>query len=182
MIESSKMLQLITQINTTSGVSILRADQMAKKPSYPYATYKEILSNEEPSVSNIITSTYNALTNEKTEIVNELSETTISVNVYSNSHAEAKTKASILYYALKTKAVNQKASDLNMTILLGLIAIQDRTILFEGVSYEHCFGFDFIIRAMTAHTEIVKGITTVTGTIETTNEIITNEINYEVNG
>ena len=30
MIESSKMLQLITQINTTSGVSILRADQMAK--------------------------------------------------------------------------------------------------------------------------------------------------------
>ena len=38
------------------------------------------------------------------------------------------------------------------------------------------------IKAMTAHTEIVKGITTVTGTIETTNEIITNEINYEVNG
>ena len=43
-----------------------------------------------------------------------------------------------------------------MTILLGLIAIQDGTILFEGVSYEHCSGFDFIIRAMTAHTEIVK--------------------------
>lgn len=182
MIAESKILEFITQWKATSSISILRADQMAKKPVYPYATYKEIISNEENSRSNIIESEYDGL-NETVKIkTNETSETTISVNLFSASHAEAKTKTEILRYALKTKAVNLKAKELNFTILSGLMAVQDRTIVLEGVIYEYCFGFDFIIRATNAHEEVIETIETVTGTItskDVSGEII-QESEYEV--
>lgn len=182
MIEESKIKDFVTQWNLTSGITILRADQMAKKPAYPYATYKEIISNEENVRSNIKERSYDAGDQEVTLTTNELSETTVSVNCFSNTHQEAKTKVEILRFALKTQAVNKKAKDLNMTLLLGLTPVQDRTILFEGVSYEYCFGFDFIIRANTPHTEIFESIESVAGTITTVgvDETTENEIIYEV--
>ena len=55
MISDANLKEFIAQWNTTSGVTILRADQSIKMPSYPYATYKEIATNVEPWVSNIKT-------------------------------------------------------------------------------------------------------------------------------
>jgi len=180
MISESNIKQFIEQLNLTTGLVILRSDQMAKKPSYPYATYKEIISNEENIRSNIKEKSYNNSTHEVTVTTNELSETTISLNCFSGSHEEAKTKVEILRYALKSQAVNKKAYDLNMCLILGLTPVQDRTILFEGVSYEYCFGFDFTIRANATHTEIFESIETVQGQITISNEIAEKEILYEV--
>ena len=43
-----------------------------------------------------------------------------------------KQKIEILRFALKTNAVNKKAKDLNMTILMGITNVQDRTIFLES--------------------------------------------------
>lgn len=179
MISDTNLKLFITQWNTTSGVTILRAEQMVKMPTYPYATYKELSTNVEPWVSNIKTRSYNPTSKIVTVSEYEASETTISVNVFSKSHDEAKTKTEILWNALKSDAVNSKAKELNMSIILGLTNIQDRTIFLES-NYEYRFGFDFILRSSKANTATYNSIEKVAGTIEATNEIITNEINYEV--
>jgi len=181
MISESSIKEFITQWNTTSNVLILRADQMAKKPAYPYATYKEIISNEENIRSNIKQKSYNSNTQIVTVTNNELSETTISVNCFSNTHEQAKTNVEILRQSLKTQAVNKKAFDLNMCLILGLTPIQDRTILYEGVQYEYCFGFDFTIRANSAYTETYESIETVNGTLTITDGITEKEIIIGVN-
>ena len=180
MITDDNLKLFIAQWYTTSGVKIVRADQLFGKPVYPYATYKEIATNVEPWVSNIKTRSYNPNDKIVTITENETSETTISVNVFSDKHAEAKQKIEILRFALKTNAVNKKASDLNMTILMGITNVQDRTIFLES-NYEYRFGFDFILRATTPQVETFNSIESVAGTITSTNEIITNTTNYEVN-
>lgn len=181
MISDTNLKLFITQWNTTSGVTILRAEQMVKMPTYPYATYKELSTNVEPWVSNIKTRSYNPTSKIVTVSEYEASETTISVNVFSKSHDEAKTKTESLWNALKNDAVNLKAKELSMSIILGLTNIQDRTIFLES-NYEYRFGFDFILRSSKANTATYNSIEKVAGTIEATNEIITNEINYEVTG
>jgi len=173
--------EFIAQWNTTSGVTILRADQSVKMPSYPYATYKELSTNVEPWVSNIKTRSYNPTDKIVTITENETSETTISVNVFSDKHAEAKQKIEILRFALKTNAVNKKASDLNMSIILNITNVQDRTIFLES-NYEYRFGFDFILRATTPQVETFNSIEEINGTITTTNEITENTNTFEVTG
>ena len=181
MISDTNLKLFITQWNTSSGIIILRAEQMVKMPVYPYATYKELSTNVEPWVSNIKTRSYNPTSKIVTVSEYESSETTISVNVFSKDHDEVKTKTEILWNALKSDALNLKAKELNMSIILGLTNIQDRTIFLES-NYEYRFGFDFILRASKANTATYNSIEKVAGTIETTNEIITNESNYEVTG
>ena len=181
MISDADLKEFIAQWNTTSGVTILRADQSVKMPSYPYATYKELSTNVEPWVSNIKTRSYNPTDKIVTITENETSETTISVNVFSDKHAEAKQKIEILRFALKTNAVNKKASDLNFTIILGNLNIQDRTIFLES-NYEYRFGFDFILRATTPQVETFNSIEEINGTITTTNEITENTNTFEVTG
>lgn len=181
MISDADLKEFIAQWNTTSGVTILRADQSIKMPSYPYATYKELSTNVEPWVSNIKTRSYNPTDKIVTITENETSETTISVNVFSDKHAEAKQKIEILRFALKTNAVNKKASDLNFTIILGNLNIQDRTIFLES-NYEYRFGFDFILRATTPQVETFNSIEEINGTITTTNEITENINTFEVTG
>lgn len=181
MISDADLKEFIAQWNTTSGVTILRADQSIKMPSYPYATYKELSTNVEPWVSNIKTRSYNPTDKIVTITENETSETTISVNVFSDKHAEAKQKIEILRFALKTNAVNKKASDLNMSIILNITNVQDRTIFLES-NYEYRFGFDFIIRATTPQVETFNSIEEINGTITTTNEITENTNTFEVTG
>lgn len=181
MISDADLKEFIAQWNTTSGVTILRADQSVKMPSYPYATYKELSTNVEPWVSNIKTRSYNPTDKIVTITENETSETTISVNVFSDKHAEAKQKIEILRFALKTNAVNKKASDLNMSIILNITNVQDRTIFLES-NYEYRFGFDFIIRATTPQVETFNSIEEINGTITTTNEITENTNTFEVTG
>lgn len=181
MISDADLKEFIAQWNTTSGVTILRADQSIKMPSYPYATYKELSTNVEPWVSNIKTRSYNPTDKIVTITENETSETTISVNVFSDKHAEAKQKIEILRFALKTNAVNKKAKDLNMSIILNITNVQDRTIFLES-NYEYRFGFDFILRATTPQVETFNSIETVNGTITTTNEITENTNTFEVTG
>lgn len=181
MISDADLKEFIAQWNTTSGVTILRADQSVKMPSYPYATYKELSTNVEPWVSNIKTRSYNPTDKIVTITENETSETTISVNVFSDKHAEAKQKIEILRFALKTNAVNKKASDLNFTIILNITNVQDRTIFLES-NYEYRFGFDFIIRATTPQVETFNSIEEINGTITTTNEITENTNTFEVTG
>ena len=92
MISDADLKEFIAQWNTTSGVTILRADQSVKMPSYPYATYKELSTNVEPWVSNIKTRSYNPTDKIVTITENETSETTIAtanvtmtvVNAYFN--------------------------------------------------------------------------------------------------
>lgn len=181
MISDADLKEFIAQWNTTSGVTILRADQSIKMPSYPYATYKELSTNVEPWVSNIKTRSYNPTDKIVTITENETSETTISVNVFSDKHAEAKQKIEILRFALKTNAVNKKASDLNMSIILNITNVQDRTIFLES-NYEYRFGFDFILRATTPQVETFNSIEEINGTITTTNEITENTNTFEVTG
>ena len=181
MISDADLKEFIAQWNTTSGVTILRADQSVKMPSYPYATYKELSTNVEPWVSNIKTRSYNPTDKIVTITENETSETTISVNVFSDKHAEAKQKIEILRFALKTNAVNKKASDLNMSIILNVTNVQDRTIFLES-NYEYRFGFDFILRATTPQVETFNSIEEINGTITTTNEITENTNTFEVTG
>ena len=181
MISDADLKEFIAQWNATSGVTILRADQSIKMPSYPYATYKELSTNVEPWVSNIKTRSYNPTDKIVTITENETSETTISVNVFSDKHAEAKQKIEILRFALKTNAVNKKASDLNMSIILNITNVQDRTIFLES-NYEYRFGFDFIIRATTPQVETFNSIEEINGTITTTNEITENTNTFEVTG
>ncbi len=181
MISDADLKEFIAQWNTTSGVTILRADQSVKMPSYPYATYKELSTNVEPWVSNIKTRSYNPTDKIVTITENETSETTISVNVFSDKHAEAKQKIEILRFALKTNAVNKKASDLNMSIILNITNVQDRTIFLES-NYEYRFGFDFILRATTPQVETFNSIEEINGTITTTNEITENTNTFEVTG
>lgn len=181
MISDVDLKEFIAQWNTTSGVTILRADQSVKMPSYPYATYKELSTNVEPWVSNIKTRSYNPTDKIVTITENETSETTISVNVFSDKHAEAKQKIEILRFALKTNAVNKKASDLNMSIILNITNVQDRTIFLES-NYEYRFGFDFILRATTPQVETFNSIEEINGTITTTNEITENTNTFEVTG
>ena len=181
MISDADLKEFIAQWNTTSGVTILRADQSIKMPSYPYATYKELSTNVEPWVSNIKTRSYNPTDKIVTITENETSETTISVNVFSDKHAEAKQKIEILRFALKTNAVNKKAKDLNMSIILNITNVQDRTIFLES-NYEYRFGFDFIIRATTPQVETFNSIEEINGTITTTNEITENTNTFEVTG
>lgn len=181
MISDADLKEFIAQWNTTSGVTILRADQSIKMPSHPYATYKELSTNVEPWVSNIKTRSYNPTDKIVTITENETSETTISVNVFSDKHAEAKQKIEILRFALKTNAVNKKASDLNMSIILNITNVQDRTIFLES-NYEYRFGFDFIIRATTPQVETFNSIEEINGTITTTNEITENTNTFEVTG
>jgi hypothetical protein len=180
-ISDADLKEFIAQWNTTSGVTILRADQSVKMPSYPYATYKELSTNVEPWVSNIKTRSYNPTDKIVTITENETSETTISVNVFSDKHAEAKQKIEILRFALKTNAVNKKASDLNMSIILNITNVQDRTIFLES-NYEYRFGFDFILRATTPQVETFNSIEEINGTITTTNEITENTNTFEVTG
>lgn len=181
MISDADLKEFIAQWNTTSGVTILRADQSIKMPSYPYATYKELSTNVEPWVSNIKTRSYNPTDKIVTITENETSETTISVNVFSDKHAEAKQKIEILRFALKTNAVNKKAKDLNMSIILNITNVQDRTIFLES-NYEYRFGFDFILRATTPQVETFNSIEEINGTITTTNEITENTNTFEVTG
>lgn len=181
MISDADLKEFIAQWNTTSGVTILRADQSVKMPSYPYATYKELSTNVEPWVSNIKTRSYNPTDKIVTITENETSETTISVNVFSDKHAEAKQKIEILRFALKTNAVNKKASDLNMSIILNITNVQDRTIFLES-NYEYRFGFDFILRVTTPQVETFNSIEEINGTITTTNEITENTNTFEVTG
>ncbi len=181
MISDADLKEFIAQWNTTSGVTILRADQSVKMPSYPYATYKELSTNVEPWVSNIKTRSYNPTDKIVTITENETSETTISVNVFSDKHAEAKQKIEILRFALKTNAVNKKAKDLNMSIILNITNVQDRTIFLES-NYEYRFGFDFILRATTPQVETFNSIEEINGTITTTNEITENTNTFEVTG
>ena len=59
MISDTNLKLFITQWNATSGITILRSEQMVKMPTYPYAAYKELSTNVEPWVSNIKTRSYN---------------------------------------------------------------------------------------------------------------------------
>jgi hypothetical protein len=101
--------------------------------------------------------------------------------VFSDKHAEAKQKIEILRFALKTNAVNKKAKDLNMSIILNITNVQDRTIFLES-NYEYRFGFDFILRATTPQVETFNSIEEINGTITTTNEITENTNTFEVTG
>ena len=179
MISDTNLKLFITQWNTSSGITILRSEQMVKMPTYPYATYKELSTNVEPWVSNIKTRSYNPTSKIVTVSEYESSETTISVNVFSKDHDEVKTKTDILWNALKSDALNLKAKELNMSIILGLTNIQDRTIFLES-NYEYRFGFDFIIRATTPQVETFNSIEEINGTITTTNEITENTNTFEV--
>ena len=180
MITDTNLKLFVTQWNTSSGVTIVRADQTVKMPTYPYATYKEIATNVEPWVSNIKTRSYNPTDKEVTITEHETSETTISVNVFSKNHDECKTKIELLRLALKKEDVINKAKELNMSIILGLTNIQDRTIFLDSI-YEYRFGFDFILRAVTPNNTVYKSIESVSGEIEIKNEITTKEILFEVN-
>lgn len=144
MIEKYKLESFISILSELNKIVIIRNDQMAKKPLYPYATYKLINSNNESAKSNILEKS----NIDNSETVYRYSENTISIQVYSDSYDSALAHCIQLNYSLVEDKIENDCYEKNYSLALGLTAISDRTIVLES-DYEYRFGFDLVIKTQT---------------------------------
>lgn len=168
MISFSIVKNLMTSLKTVTGITIARGNQMFKKPSYPYAVYNLLSSNEEPFASNI---TENGIGSAGMVLItrNQYSEDILSFTVISKTYDEARDKAQVLFNAFKAETIHDFLLANKCSAVLSLTAIQDRTTLLEA-DYEYRFGFDIVLKSQTAYTEEIEEVLTVEVTQEIYNE------------
>lgn len=168
MISFTIVKNLMTQLKTLTGITIARGNQLFKKQTYPYAVYNIINANEEPLVSNVLENSTGSAG--KVLITrNQYSEDTVSFTVMSKTYDEARDKAQILFNAFKSETIHDFLSVNKCSAVLGLTAIQDRTVFLEA-DYEYRFGFDIVLKSQTAYTEEIEEVLTVEVTQEVYDE------------
>lgn len=133
------MIEIVKGFYETFGIPLIRGNQTADRPGYPYISYNVLSTASDMNYNLTVEPLLDGVREtRKNEVIQ-----TVSFTSYSDDYAEAKDVTDKLYRYLKV--VGYEYLSKNDVIVVEVLNVENREIL-EVDAYSYRFGFDARIR------------------------------------
>jgi hypothetical protein len=159
MIPVANIKNIMSTLATELGITIIRGDQQGQHPAYPYATYKEIISNEESAHQYIKEVEENALDPTSVDIKTyNKSEAMYSFNFLDKNRIDRiKQHATNALKWFNSIEGREYCVTQEIRVLIISPVIDDRTI-YQQAFFENKIGFDLRFDYTGLETETIEAI------------------------